>query len=133
MDESSLIKTFLAGDTFAVAGASRDRSKYGNMVLRALQQLQKEVFPINPHADEIEGLAAFPSVKSVDQDIHGLSIITPPHITAEVVTEAIEKGIGYLWMQPGAENEDAIKQARNAGIHVIANGPCLLVAARFRG
>ena len=35
-------------------------------------------------------------------------------------------------MQPGAESEAAIKTAEQLGLTVIANGPCVLVALRFK-
>ncbi len=49
-------------------------------------------------------------------------------MSAAIVDEALRLGIKYLWFQPGAENETAIEQARTAGAHVIAHGPCVLVA-----
>ena len=53
------VESFLAGKRFAVVGASRDRAKFGNKVLRAYQQNNLEVFPVNPSADEVEGLQAY--------------------------------------------------------------------------
>ncbi len=38
MDVAQQIERFLAGAPHAVVGASSDRSKYGNKVLRAFQQ-----------------------------------------------------------------------------------------------
>ena len=40
--------------SFAVVGASTNREKYGNKVLRAYGQSGREAWPINPRADEIE-------------------------------------------------------------------------------
>ena len=45
------IQSFLAQGPYAVVGASRDRSKYGNKVLRAYQQRGLPVFPVNPERD----------------------------------------------------------------------------------
>ena len=56
-----------------------------------------------------------------------LSIVTPPAITERVVEEAIAAGVRFLWMQPGAESEAAIARAEQAGVLVIARGPCMLV------
>jgi predicted CoA-binding protein len=46
---------FIAAKSFAVAGASRDRSKYGNKVFQALVTSGHTVYPLNPSAPEIEG------------------------------------------------------------------------------
>ncbi len=51
------IDAFLAGTSHAVVGASPDRSKYGNRVLRAYLQNNRKVWAVNPNADEVEGVA----------------------------------------------------------------------------
>lgn len=128
----STIRAFLAAGPFAVVGASSNREKYGNKVLRCYQQHGLEVFPINPRAMEIEGLKAYPSLESLPKKVRGLSIITPPKITESVVQDAIHAGVKHLWMQPGAESPEAIALARAAGLEVIAGGPCLLVVLGYR-
>ncbi|HEX3600041.1 MAG TPA: CoA-binding protein [Lacipirellulaceae bacterium] len=126
------IETFLAGKRFAVIGASQDRSKYGNKVLRVYKQNKLDVVPINPTAAEVEGLTTYPDLASVPGDIDAVSIITPPAVTEHVVAEALARGIKNIWMQPGAESESAINAAENAGANVISGGPCILVSLRYR-
>jgi predicted CoA-binding protein len=125
------IKTFLAGKRFAVVGASQDREKYGNKVLRVYKQNEIDVVPVNPTADEVEDLPAYPDLPSVPGNIDGVSIITPPRVTEQVVKQAIALGIKNIWMQPGAESEAAIDLAKHAGANVIAGGPCILVALHY--
>ncbi len=132
MTEQDKINQFLAGKRFAVVGASTDREKYGNKVLRVYQQNKLEAVPINPKADEIEGLKAYPDLASVPGEIDGVSIITPPKVTEHVVVEAVKRGIKNIWMQPGAESAAAIAAAEAAGADVIAGGPCILVSLRYR-
>lgn len=126
------INAFLNGQPHAVVGASTNRDKYGNKVLRTYIQADRPVFPINPRATEIEELTAFADLSSVPQDIHGVSIITPPAITEKVVEEAGRLGIKHLWMQPGAESEAAVSRAEELGINVIGGDACLLVVLGFR-
>jgi predicted CoA-binding protein len=132
MTEQEQIKQFLAGKRFAVVGASKDRAKYGNKVLRAYLQNHRDAIPVNPGADQIEGLTAYRDLASVPSDVDGVSIITPPAVTEKVVEQALQRGIKHIWMQPGAESAAAIESAENAGANVIAGGPCLLVALRYR-
>jgi uncharacterized protein len=132
MSEQEKIKQFLAGKRFAVVGASTDREKYGNKVLRVYQQNKLEVVPINPKADEVEGLKAHPDLASVPGSIDGVSIITPPKVTEYVVAEAVQRGIKNIWMQPGAESVVAVEAAESSGANVIAGGPCILVSLRYR-
>jgi predicted CoA-binding protein len=126
------IQDFLAAGPFGVAGASSDRAKYGNKVLRCYAQRGLEAFPVHPSATEIEGRPCSRDVASLPEDVGALSIITPPPVTEKVVDQALARGIRHLWMQPGAESAPAIDRARQAGASVIHGGPCLLVVLGFR-
>ena len=127
MTTDSQIDQFLAQPAFAVIGASRDRSKYGNKVLRCYQQNGRTAYPVNPNADEIEGLACSPDLASLPNPVQAASIITPPEITEKIVEQAAEAGVQHLWMQPGAESKAAVQRAAELGLQVIAGGPCILV------
>jgi predicted CoA-binding protein len=132
MDEPNGIDAFLAGATFAVAGASRDRNKYGNKVLRCYLQHRMKAVPVNPRESEVEGVPAVPDLASIEGPVHGVSIITPPPVTERLVEDAAALGIRHLWMQPGAESRRAVARAKELGLNVIAGGPCLLVVLGFR-
>jgi predicted CoA-binding protein len=75
MTESEQIELFLLGKCHAVVGASRDRLKYGNQVLRAFLQRGMPVFPVNPNVDEVEGVRSYPNLGSLPQAVHGVSVI----------------------------------------------------------
>ena len=126
------IQAFLASPSFAVVGASTDRSKYGNKVLRCYQQNGRKVYPVNPRAPEVEGLRAYPSLAALPEPVQAISVITPPAATEQVVREAHAAGVKHVWMQPGAESEEAIRTAESLGLNVIADGPCLLVVLGYR-
>jgi len=130
--EQERISEFLAGESFAVVGASNDRWKYGNKVLRCYLQNGRKAIPVNPSATTVEGVAAVPDLASLEEPVHGASIITPPDVTEQIVEEAARAGVTRLWMQPGAESDRAIERAEELGISVIAGGPCVLVALGFR-
>ena len=127
----SRIEKFLSAKAFGVAGASTNRDKYGNRVLRCYLQNGRKAIPINPRADAIEGVSCVASVADLPADVTSLSVITPPKITEEVVEAAIAKGIENIWMQPGAQSPAAVERCRQAGINVIADGSCLLVVMGF--
>lgn len=131
MNITERIAQFLSAEGFAVAGASTNRDKYGNKVLRCFMQHDKRVMPINPHASTVEGLTSVASVLDLPTNIQSLSIITPPNVTEQVVAEAIAKGIRNIWMQPGAQSDEAIRRCEHAGINLIADGSCLLVVLGY--
>jgi len=121
------VATFLSGQVFAVVGASRDRSKFGNRVLRAYLAHGRRALPVNPREPEVEGLVCVADLAALGEPVDGVSIITPPEVTAGVVEQALALGMRRLWLQPGAEHEGAIEKARAAGALVLAYGPCVLV------
>lgn len=125
------ISQFLSAETFAVVGASSNRDKYGNKVLRCYQQHGRRVIPVNPQAKMIEGLSCKANVTELPTEVQSLSIITPPKITEQVVEQAILRGIKNIWMQPGAQSPEAVRRCEEAGINVIADGSCLLVVLGY--
>ncbi len=130
MQQKSLqdsIAEFLSGSPHAVVGASRDRSKWGNSVLRAFLKQGRKVYAINPTATEIEGVPCFASLADLPEPVHGISVVTPPEISTEIVKSALAAGIRHIWLQPGADSYEAKQAARAAGVDVIAGGACILV------
>lgn len=126
------VEAFLDGGPHAVVGASRDRAKYGNKVLRAYQQIGRRVFPVNPGGGEIEGLSAYASLRDLPERVHGVSIITPPAVTERIVEDAAALGIRHIWMQPGAESAAAVARAEALGLNCIAGDACVLVVLGYR-
>jgi predicted CoA-binding protein len=132
MTISEKIAKFLAVESFGVVGASTDRSKYGNRVLRCYLMKGLRAIPVNPRESIIEGVECVASVSDLPENVGSISIITPPSITDKVVAEAIAKGIKNIWMQPGAESQSAIAMCVRAGVNVIADGSCILVVLGYR-
>jgi predicted CoA-binding protein len=131
VDPRTKVEAFLDGEAFAVVGASRDRRKYGNKVLRCYLQHGRAVYPVNPHATSVEGQTAFQNLAALPAPVHGVSVITPPDVTERMVEDLPACGARWVWMQPGAESERAVARAAELGLGVIAGGPCLLVALGF--
>jgi len=132
MDVKARVAAFLAGGVYAVVGASRQRGKYGNKVLRCYGQHGRTAYPVNPQVDSVEGLTAYPDLTRLPEPVHGVSVIVPPATTERIVEELPASGAKWVWMQPGAESDRAVARAEELGLEVIAGGPCLLVALGFR-
>ena len=82
-------EAFLSAQTFGVAGASSNREKYGNKVLRCYLQHGHPAIPIHPTEAEVEGQRAYPTLAEAPP-IESLSLITPPPVTEQIVDQAIE-------------------------------------------
>lgn len=121
MKRVEAIDEFLNQEKLAVVGASQDRSKTGNTVLRKLIQKGITAYPVNPNASEVEGIASFASVKDLPEGVGGIVLVVPPSVTDQVVQEALDCGIERIWMQPGAESEEAIKLCEQQGVQYVDN------------
>ena len=127
------IRAFLEAGPWAVAGASTDRGKYGNKVLRCyIQNGNEPVYPLNRHGGEVEGRQAYVSLADCPEPVRAVSIITPPAVTERTVDEAVAGGVEHVWMQPGAESDEAVATCESGGLSVIHGGPCLLVVLGYR-
>jgi predicted CoA-binding protein len=125
------INQFLSSVAFGVVGASSNRQKFGNRVLRCYLQNGKQALPVNLNGAEIEGIACVKSVEELPPEVKSVSMITPPAVTEQLVPLAIAHGIENIWMQPGAESPAAVALCRAKGINVIADGSCLLVVLGY--
>lgn len=125
------IASFLKAEAFGVVGASTNRRKYGNKVLRCYQQNGRRAVPVNPREETIEGVPCVSTVNQLPPEVSSISVITPPAVTEQVVKEAIAHGIRSIWMQPGAESAAAVAACESHGVEVIADGSCLLVVLGY--
>ena len=125
------IQQFLASPAFGVVGASTNRHKFGNKVLRCYLQHDRKAVPVNPNEPEIEGIPCVATIGDLPGDALSISMITPPDVTLKLVPLAVDQGLRNIWMQPGAEHPDAVALCREKGINVIADGSCLLVVMGY--
>jgi predicted CoA-binding protein len=113
------IHEFLAFRRFAIVGASNDARKYGHIVYHNLKDKGFRVFAVNPKVDDINGETCYASLAELPEPVDGVVIIVPPAATEKVVRDVAEAGIPRVWMQPGAESEEAIRFCEENDISVV--------------
>ena len=113
-------------DTIAIVGASTNREKYSNRAVRAYRAEGYTVYPVNPNAEEIEGLKAYPSVLDVPGEIALASIYLPPKWGLRAADDIIAKGIPEVFLNPGAESPELVAKLQQAGVTVIQG--CSIIA-----
>ena len=106
--------------TVAVVGASSDRRKFGNKAVRAFQSQGYRVVPINPHEPSVEGLATYASVLDVPEPIDMATIYVQPDVAYRLLDEFERKQIPEIWINPGAESDELLVEARRRKLNVIA-------------
>jgi predicted CoA-binding protein len=129
MITQTAVEDFVAQRTLALVGVSRSGKKFGNMALKALKQKGYRVFPVHPHAEQIEGERCYPSLLALPEQVEAVLVVVPPGETERVVREAAAARIPRVWLQQGAESQDAIRFCEEHGLSVI-HGECILMFAQ---
>ena len=105
--------------TVAVVGASSSRTKFGNKALRAFLDAGYHVVAINPNEAEVEGLKTYASVLDVPGPIDMATVYVHPEVTLRLLDEFAQKGIGEIWINPGAEDDTVMTEARRRKLNAI--------------
>jgi predicted CoA-binding protein len=108
------------GKTVAVVGASSDRAKFGNKALRAFRDEGYTVIPINPNETSVEGIRAYASVLDVPGTIDMATVYVQPDVAWRLLDEFEQKAIPEIWVNPGAESDELLADARRRKLKVIA-------------
>ncbi|PYR67897.1 MAG: CoA-binding protein [Acidobacteria bacterium] len=105
--------------TVAVIGASSDRRKFGNKAFRAFSEEGHRVIPINPNEPEVEGVKTYATVLDVPDAIDMATVYVPPEIGITLLDGFEKKKIAEIWINPGAESDELIAEARRRKLNVI--------------
>src|SRR5262245_37885564 len=109
------IRAFLNPGAVAVVGVSRRGNGVGAALLANLQRsgFTGRLYPIHPHATEINGLPAFPSVSAVGAPVDLALIAVPAAAVEEVVADCASAGVrGVVVLSSGfAEASAAGREA----------------------
>ena len=104
--------------SIAVVGASKDRSKFGNKCIRAYLNRGWEVFPVNQHEQEIEGLRVYASLGDLPGPVDRISWYLPPRIGVAVLSDVASTGTKDLFLNPGADAPEVVARARELNLPV---------------
>lgn len=121
----------------AIIGASRDPSKTGYVILNNIIKagFKGKLYPINPKADEILGLKAYPSIESVPDQVDLAIIIVPAPIVPSIIEQCNKKGVKGIviisggFSETGAEGEKLEK----AIVEIIKKSKIRLIGPNCQG
>lgn len=123
---SARIAEFLGGRRIAVAGVSRGADSAANPVFRKLRSAGYEVFPVNPNATKVEGVACFRNLESIPGALDGVVIATHPDQSLDIVRQAIAREVPRVWFHrsfgQGSVSDAAVKECEAHGIACIVGG-----------
>jgi len=122
---ASNYETFFENDRFAVVG---DKAKQNFPVLtyRGLKKLGKQVFPIDPSVEEIEGDHAYAALDGLPAKVDAVVLEVPKEDTKDWVEKAADAGIKDVWIHMGRETPEAVALAQDKGMNA-RTGTCAVM------
>ena len=87
-----------ASSTLAVAGASTNVDSPGHDYVKSLQVFgfAGAVYPINPRADKVAGLKAYPSLLDVPGEVDLVISCVPASAVLDLIGQCGEKGVAFV-------------------------------------
>jgi uncharacterized protein len=129
------IRGLLAGrPRIALVGASDNPARPAFDVMESLLALGYDVVPVNPGADEVQGLPCHPSVEAAVKatgPVHLVDVFRRADACEDVARDAVAAGARCLWLQLGIANEAAGRIAHEAGLGVVMDRCTLIEHARL--
>ncbi len=120
------IEDFVNEKNFLFYGVSSVKSKFGNLVLKHLNENGYNVFPIHPELKQVIGIDCFKNPADVNQQMKCAIIILSPENTEKVVDDLIKYGIKKIWIQQRSDSEKAVNLCTENGVEVIT-GECIMM------
>ncbi|MEM0031445.1 MAG: CoA-binding protein [Desulfurococcaceae archaeon] len=124
-----MLKALLEPKSIAVIGASRTPGKIGYVILKNIMNYgyKGKIYPINPNANEILGLKAYPSVLSVPEEVDVAVIAIPAQEVPKAIEECGKKGVkvavvissGFSEVGNVELEEKIVKIAREHGVRIL--------------
>lgn len=118
----SLVRDILEStQTIAMVGASDNKDRASNGVLKFLLEKGYTVYPVNPKlaGKTIHGRTVYEKIGDIEGDIDMVDIFRRSEDAGRHVDEAIETGAKAVWMQLGVEDKKAARRAGDRGLKVV--------------
>ncbi len=107
IDRRHFLDNFFYPNSVAVVGASRNPNTVNFHLVGNLVKLgfAGKIYPVNPNAEEILGLKAYPDLKSIEGDIDLAVVSVPASKTPDIVRECVAKGVRAITLTAGGFSE----------------------------
>lgn len=104
---------------WVVVGVTGKKDRFGYKIWKTLKEYDYETYGVSPNYEELEGDIIYPSLKDLPNKIDVLDMVVSPKIAINVLDEAKEAGIEYIWFQPGTYNHEVIEKAKEMEFKIL--------------
>lgn len=131
-EETDRIEEFLDDiKSIAIVGISRNRHKDSYYVGSYLKRAGYTIYPVNPGADEILGLKAYPDLNSIPEAVDAVDIFIKPEYVPQIVDQALALNPKVIWLQLGVgSHPEQVEKAKEQGATLVQNR-CIKVDHQF--
>lgn len=105
--DETIAKILTHARTIAVVGLSDNLTRASYQVTKYLQTNGYQIIPVNPHADEILGEKAIPSLQDVDDPVDIINVFRRSEALPEIIEASLTLSAPVIWAQLGIYNEAA--------------------------
>lgn len=119
-------KILTTSKTIAVVGLSNKPDRPSYEIAGYLKAQGYRIIPVNPTIKEVLGEKSYAGLRDIPEPVDVVQIFRRPEDVPAVVEDAIAIGAKVVWMQPGAENDEAAARAEAAGLKAVV-GACMRV------
>jgi acyl-CoA synthetase (NDP forming) len=125
------LRAFFEPRSVAIVGASRTPGKAGYEVLKNILEngYQGKIYPVNPEAQEILALKAYPSLMDIHEDVDLAIIVVPAARVVQVLKTCAAKGVKAAIVETGGFSEvgeegaklesEIVNVAKQSGVRII--------------
>lgn len=107
--------------TIAIVGVP-DRPGTAPYEVASYQQSQGyQLIPVNHQAEDVLGFQAVRSLQDIRERVDVVDVFAKPEEVPSIAEAAIAAGAKTLWLQPGAQNPQAVERAEAAGLSVVSD------------
>ena len=121
--DDKIKELFISSRVIALVGASNNKEKDSNKVMKFLQRAGYRVIPVNPTSINsfIYGEKVYGSLADIKEKVDIVDVFRPSKEAEEIATQTIKIGANVLWLQLDIESNKARDLVMKNKIYYVAN------------
>ena len=121
--DDKIKELFISSRVIALVGASNNKEKDSNKVMKFLQRAGYKVIPVNPTSTNsfINGEKVYGNLRDIKEKIDIVDVFRPSEEAEEIARQTIEIGASVFWLQLDIRNDKAREMVVKHKIYYMAN------------